>query len=109
MATVTLNLSKVNDSYGSTGEDAAKKMQKSFASRSLDLSYNSTSQKFTVLGSSAYKREQIEKIFVENRFDGWHPSVLDEVDAEGNHLIKLLCVPGDDHERSEWTGDEPIY
>jgi 2-polyprenyl-3-methyl-5-hydroxy-6-metoxy-1,4-benzoquinol methylase len=38
------------------------------------------------------KSEEIEKIFSENKYHGWRPTVLEEVDSDGNHLVRLIYV-----------------
>ena len=58
----------------------------------MGLSYDPSSKTFTVLGSSSLESEEIEKIFSENKYHGWRPTVLEEVDSDGNHLVRLIYV-----------------
>jgi SAM-dependent methyltransferase len=82
--------------YGSYGQETAQKMYMSLSKHSLGLSYELSSRRFTVLGSDCLKIEQIVEIFSENTYRGWKPSVLKEVDSDGNHLVKLVVADDPD-------------
>ncbi len=77
--------------YGSCGQETAQKMYKSLSDHSLGLSYEPSFGRFTALGSASLANEKIEEIFSKNNYRGWEPSVLKEVDSDGNHLVKLLA------------------
>ncbi len=83
---------KAVSGFGIFGQETAKKMYTSLSSHSLGVSYESSLKTFTVLGSSSLLSEELEKIFSENKYQGWKPSVLKEVDTDGNHLVRLVPI-----------------
>ena len=83
---------KTVSGYDYSGQETAQKMYEFLSAHSLGLFYEPSSEMFTVLGSASLKNEEIEKIFAENKYHDWKPSVLEEVDSDGNHLVRLICV-----------------
>lgn len=77
------------NNYGNSGKNTILEMAKALESRSLSLTYNLETRKFTVLGSSKFDMQSIKEIFRDIRGGDWQPQVLDETDMHGNRLVRL--------------------
>lgn len=78
--------------YGTCGEDTARKMSEALQSNSLALTYDTSTKKFTILGSAHLDSESIGEIFTQKKFEGWEPQVLNDVDDLGNRMVKLAEI-----------------
>jgi len=76
--------------YGKYGIETAKNMYETLSEGGLGLSYNSSSRKFTVIGSSNKTVEDIQKLIAKKNYLAWVPEILNEIDSEGNRLIHLV-------------------
>ena len=91
MSVPAFNPSQVTE-YGITGQDTARKMQEALASYpSLELTYDATNKRFTVLGSASLSTDVLEKFFFDKqRYSQWLPKVLPERDVFGNRFVTLF-------------------
>jgi hypothetical protein len=75
--------------FGICGQQNSRKMYETLSAHSLGLTFNGSTKKFTVLGSSSLSSQAIEQIFAEKRYGGWAPQVLEETDTLGNRLVQF--------------------
>lgn len=101
MSSIT-SCNEIRRHYGACGIETVGKMEKLLGEHSLRLTYDSSTQKFTVVGSARLNKEQIEEIFAASGYKGWCPTTVDETDASGNFKVRLSPITSDDgiHPRS---------
>ncbi|MGD2168841.1 MAG: hypothetical protein PVI40_01200 [Chlamydiota bacterium] len=100
MTSINFNPSNF-ESFGATGLNTARKMLEAVTSHGLEATYDAENKKFTILDSSKLSNEFLEKIFSEKAYESWKPKALDEVDALGNRLVKIVCISPAEEEALE--------
>ena len=96
---IGFNITQVTG-YGTSGQDIAWDMHLIALRHSFSLTYDSSSRKFTILGTSGRSKEELEHTFEGISCRVWRPQFLDETDALGNRLVVLVQVT---------TFDSPLF
>lgn len=91
--------------YGTTGQMTAWQMIEVLKIFSLSIRYCPLTDKFTILESSRLKKEQLEHIFAEKKYEGWYPHVLEETDKSGNRMVQLKAIAYSGEETSEISSE----
>lgn len=62
----------------------------------LKISYREASDDFIILNSRKINTATIQRLFAENKYEGWAPEVQAETDEDGNKIVKLVQVKPDE-------------
>ena len=88
--------------FGTCGKAIIEQMERDLKDIPLYLSYDSDTQRFTILNSQDVSVNAIEKIFAKRNYTGYFPKIESSTDEMGNKMIKL-------EQLSTIEGDEPYY